>query len=51
VLCVETAKGDVISRIHHHRDDVVLANPHERGKDLSEQLVKWQLIEDLGRFR
>ena len=29
VLRIQPPKGDVVGRIHHHRDDVLLADPHQ----------------------
>ena len=48
MLCVETAEGDVIRRIHHHRDDVMLANPHERLQTVA-LLRKQFCLEHFGR--
>ncbi len=48
MLCVETAKGDVIGSVHHHRDNVMLANAHERLKAVS-LLRKQFCLEHLGR--
>jgi len=29
VLCIRSSKGDVVGRIHHHRNDVLLPYPHQ----------------------